>query len=96
MNEKENIVESFICMIEKIANGKMNVLCFGSEDMTFFRGEIHIIKIIGDNSETFSSEIARKLWVTRAVIHKTLIKLQNRDIIFDEIDDVDKKKKSFI
>lgn len=93
MNELPNeIVQSFINLTEKIANSKTNVLNFGSEDMTFYRGEIHIIQMIGDSPGTFSSEIARKFGITRAVVHKTLLKLEERKLVLKQPDDTDKKR----
>ncbi|MGI5067950.1 MarR family transcriptional regulator [Treponema denticola] len=61
--------------------------------MTFYRGEIHIIKKIGDNPGIFSSEIARDMGITRAVIHKTLLKLEERGFVEKEDDTEDKKRK---
>ena len=77
--DKKEVISLYISLIEKIANGRTNVLDFGSEDMTFYRGEIHIIKIIGDSPGIYSSEIARYMGITRAVVHKTLLKLEKRD-----------------
>ena len=68
MTNKNIVVERYIALIEKIANGKNNMLSFVGKDMTFYRGEIHIIKKIGDNPGIFSSEIARDMGITRAVI----------------------------
>jgi DNA-binding MarR family transcriptional regulator len=86
------VINAFITLTENIANSKTNVLDFGSEDMIFYRGEIHTIKIIGDYPGVFSSEIARKFGITRAVIHKTLLKLEERGLVTKEQDDKDKKK----
>lgn len=93
MNEMRNeVIHSFIALTEQIANSKTNVLDFGSEDMVFYRGEIHIIKTIGDYPGIYSSEIARKFGITRAVIHKTLIKLEERELVMKEQDGEDKKR----
>ena len=48
IDKKTLVVNDFIRLTERVANGKMNVLNFGSEDMTFYRGEIHMIKMVGD------------------------------------------------
>ena len=48
------VINEFIALTESIANSRTNVLDFGSEDMTFYRGEIHIIKMIGDYTGIFS------------------------------------------
>ena len=87
------MIERYIALIEKIANGKNNTLSFAGKDMTFYRGEIHIIKKIGDNPGIFSSEIARDMGITRAVIHKTLLKLEERGFVEKEEDTEDKKRK---
>ncbi len=76
----EDIMKNFVQLIESAANGKKRVLDFG-EDMIFYRGEIHIIKVIGDHPGMYISEIAQRLNVTRAVISKTLKKLEYRGYI---------------
>jgi DNA-binding MarR family transcriptional regulator len=86
------VINAFITLTENIANSKTNVLDFGSEDMTFYRREIHIIKMIGDYAGIFSSEIARRFGITRAVIHKTLLKLEEQGLMRKEQDTTDKKR----
>jgi DNA-binding MarR family transcriptional regulator len=86
------VINAFIALTENIANSRTNVLDFGSEDMTFYRGEIHIIKMIGDYPGIFSSEIARRFGITRAVVHKTLLKLEERGLVRKGQDDIDKKR----
>ena len=93
MTNKNTVIERYIALIEKIANGKNNTLSFAGKDMTFYRGEIHIIKKIGDHPGIFSSEIAREMGITRAVIHKTLLKLEERGFVEKEADTGDKKRK---
>ena len=93
VTNKNIVIERYIALIEKIANGKNNTISFAGKDMTFYRGEIHIIKKIGDNPGIFSSEIARDMGITRAVIHKTLLKLEERGFIEKEDDTEDKKRK---
>ena len=93
MTNKHIVIDRYIALIEKIANGKNNTLSFAGKDMTFYRGEIHIIKKIGDNPGIFSSEIARDMGITRAVIHKTLLKLEERGFVEKEEDTEDKKRK---
>lgn len=92
MNLDREVINAFISLTESIANSKTNILDFGSEDMLFYRGEIHTIKIIGDYPGIFSSEIARRFGITRAVIHKTLLKLESRGLIRKDPDDEDKKR----
>lgn len=93
MSYKNSIQNLFISMVEKVANGKLNVLDFGEEDMVFYRGEIHILKKIGDYEGIYSSELAEYLGVTRAVIHKTLLKLSQRNLIYKVEDENDRKRK---
>lgn len=93
VTNKNIVIERYIALIEKIANGKNNTISFAGKDMTFYRGEIHIIKKIGDNPGIFSSEIARDMGITRAVIHKTLLKLEERGFVEKEEDTEDKKRK---
>ncbi|WP_099204006.1 methyltransferase [Scatolibacter rhodanostii] len=86
------VIDAFITLTEKIANSKTNVLNFGSEDMTFYRGEIHMIKTIGDYPGIHSAELARKYGITRPVVHKTLQKLSERGLIVKQDDPDDKKR----
>lgn len=89
----KDIMKNFVQLIEAAANGKKRVLDFG-EDMVFYRGEIHIIKVIGDYPGMYISEIAQRLNVTRAVISKTIKKLENRGFIIKKEVQEDKKKLS--
>ncbi|WRS28158.1 methyltransferase [Oscillospiraceae bacterium MB08-C2-2] len=87
-----DVIRSFIELTEQIANSRTNILSFGSQDMTFYRGEIHIIKMIGDFPGIHSAELARKFGITRPVVHKTLQKLSERGLINKEDDTEDKKR----
>ncbi len=87
-----DVIRSFIELTEQIANSRTNILNFGSEDMTFYRGEIHIIKMIGDFPGIHSAELARKFGITRPVVHKTLQKLSERGLITKEEDEEDRKR----
>lgn len=89
------VIDSFIVLTEKIANSKTNILDFGSDEMTFYRGEIHMIKTIGDYPGIHSAELARKYGITRTVVHKTLQKLKERGLIV-KLDDPDNKKRSLL
>lgn len=88
----EDVIHLFIELTEKIANSKTNVLNFGAEDMTFYRGEIHMIKMIGDFPNIHSAKLARKFGITRAVVHKTLQKLSDRELIIKHYDPSDNKR----
>ena len=87
-----DVIRSFIELTEQIANSKTNILDFGCEEMTFYRGEIHIIKMIGDFPGIHSAELARKFGITRPVVHKTLQKLMERGLIVKKDDPEDKKR----
>ncbi|SNS65189.1 DNA-binding transcriptional regulator, MarR family [Anaerovirgula multivorans] len=89
---KNLVINDFIKMTERIANGKTNVLDFGSEDMTFYRGEIHMLKMVGDYPGIFISEMARNFNITRAVVAKTVRKLEKRGFLLKEEDREDKKR----
>ena len=89
---KTLVINDFIRMTERIANGKTNVLDFGSEDMTFYRGEIHMIKMVGDCPGIFISEMARNFNITRAGVAKTVRKLEERGLLTKEDDLKDKKR----
>jgi DNA-binding MarR family transcriptional regulator len=93
MNElSAAIIKDFIKMTERIANGKTNILDFGSAEMTFYRGEIHILKMVGDHPGIFISEIARNFNITRAVVAKTVKKLEKRGLLIKETDNEDQKR----
>ena len=93
MTEKTNgVINDFIRITEHIANGKTNRLDFGSPNMTFYRGEIHILKMTGDYPGIFISEIARSFNITRAVVAKTVGKLKERGYLTKEEDPRDKKR----
>ncbi len=90
--KSNDVVNSFIELTERISNTKTNILNLGSEDMTFYRGEIHMIKTIGDYPGIHSAELARRYGITRPVVHKTLLKLGERDLIIRKDDPEDKKR----
>lgn len=93
MKENANkVIGDFIKMVEKIANGKTNILDFGSEDMRFYRGEVHMIKLIGDCPGVYISEMARNFNITRAVVSKTIMKLEKRGIVKKVEDEEDRKR----
>jgi DNA-binding MarR family transcriptional regulator len=87
-----HVINDFIRMTERIANGKTNVLDLGSEEMIFYRGEIHMIKMVGDHPGVFISEMARSFNVTRAVVAKTVRKLEERGFLIKKEDPDDKKR----
>jgi len=86
------VINDFIQMTERIANGKTNILDFGLEEMQFYRGEIHMIKMVGDHPGIFISEMARNFNVTRAVVAKTVRKLEEHGFLEKKEDDEDKKR----
>ncbi len=78
-------------LLETIANAKTRLLDFG-DGMVFYRGEIHLIKVIGDHPGMFLSEIARWFHVTRAVISKMVLKLERNGYVRKAADPDDKKR----
>jgi DNA-binding MarR family transcriptional regulator len=86
------VINDFIQMTERIANGKTNILDFGLEEMQFYRGEIHMIKMVGDHPGIFISEMARNFNVTRAVVAKTVRKLEKHGFLEKKEDVEDKKR----
>lgn len=89
--ETEQIISDFMQLIETIANTKSKILDFG-DGMVFYRGEIHLIKIIGDRPGVFPAEVARWIQVTRAVITKTILKLERSGYVLKATDPADKKR----
>ncbi|MGO2266751.1 MarR family winged helix-turn-helix transcriptional regulator [Vagococcus salmoninarum] len=88
----KEIVTAFVSLTEKISNSRTNVLDFGSPEMTFHRGEIHMLKMIGDFPGIYCSELARKLGITRAVVHRTVGILHKRGLVTKGPDEEDKKR----
>jgi len=78
-------------LIETIANSKMKKLDFG-EGIVLYRGEIHLIKALGDHPGMFISEIARYFDVTRAVISKSIVKLELQGFVKKTVDPGDQKR----
>jgi len=89
--EVNSVIGEYIKMVEKIANGRTNVLKFG-DNMVFYRGEIHMIKMIGDHPGIYLSEMARNFKITRAVVSKTVMKLEKKGFIRKEKDLSDRKR----
>lgn len=78
-------------LIETIANSKMKQLDFGN-GIVLYRGEIHMIRAIGDHPGMFISEIARYFDVTRAVVSKSVLKMEKNGYVYKVTDPVDKKR----
>lgn len=85
------IMSQFSRLLETIANSKMKQLDFG-DGIVLFRGEIHIIRAIGDQPGMYISEIARYFGVTRAVISKSALKLEANGYIYKGAATEDKKR----
>ena len=91
-NKQQAVITAFVSLTEKIANSKTNILDFGTPEMTFYRGEIHLIKLIGDFPGIYAAELARKLGITRAVVQRTVSILEQRGFLLKETDPNDKKR----
>ncbi len=87
----EAVIIKTIEFIEKISNAKVNKTQL-EDGQVFYRGESHILKIIADEPSIFTSEIARRFNVTRAVIHKTINKLEEKGLVKKEEDPADRKR----
>ena len=92
MSTQQEVITTFVALTEKIANSKNRRLDFGSPEMTFYRGEIHMIKLIGDFPGIYSAELARKLGITRAVVQRTVNSLHTRHFLEKVPDLADKKR----
>jgi DNA-binding MarR family transcriptional regulator len=58
---------------------------FGTEE-ELFSSEIHLIEVIGDNTDLSVSDIAGLLGVTKGAISQTLKKLENKGFVVKTID----------
>lgn len=89
---QQYVIRDFIKLTERIANGKNNLLQLGGGEMSFYRGEIHMIQMIGDEPGIFISEMARAFHITRAVVAKTVRKLEERGYVMKQEDEEDRKR----
>ncbi len=92
MIRPNDIFSAFISLTAKVENGRQNVLDFGSDDMTFLRGEIHIIRSIFLQPGIYASEIARQFGITRAVVAKNIARLDKKGALRKERDPEDQKR----
>lgn len=90
MENKKAVMAKFNQFIELVSHWKNHYIDFG-DGITLFRGEIHIIFYIGSFPGSFISEIARNFGVTRAVISKTIKKLETEGYILKTVNPKDKK-----
>lgn len=91
MKKYHNVMSNFNQFLETVSYWKNNSLDFGDE-IILFRGEIHIIKTTGDYPGIFISEIARRFGVTRAVISKSVNKLEKNGYVLKTPDPKDQKR----
>ncbi|RGD63436.1 MarR family transcriptional regulator [Lachnospiraceae bacterium OF09-6] len=77
----EEVFSLFQCLTSRIENGHPNILELGDEKEHFFRGEIHMLRMIGVDPGIHSSELARKFGVSRAVTAKIIQKLLQKGVI---------------
>lgn len=80
MNKEQQVMSDFNQFIELVSHWKNNCIDFG-EGIILYRGEIHILFMIGNIPGIFSSEIARRFGVTRAVISKSILKLEKQGFL---------------
>jgi len=87
----EEVFSLFQCLTSRIENGHPNILELGEDKDHFFRGEIHMLRMIGVDPGIHSSELARKFGVSRAVTAKTIQKLLKKGVIERLMDAQDQK-----
>lgn len=81
MNPNEKILHQLMILIEQIQNTSNQSMQLPGIAGEFFRGELHVMAIVGHDSGIYSSQIARCLNVSRAVTHKTVNRLVARDLL---------------
>lgn len=91
MRKYQSVMSNFNQFLETVSYWKNNSLDFG-DGIVLFRGEIHIIKTVGDYPGIFISEIARRFGVTRAVISKSINKMEKNGYILKTPDPKDQKR----
>lgn len=84
-SKKQNVVEKYVTLTEKIARNSNKAQNFGT-DVEIYRSEIHIINIIGLYKGIHISEIARKFGVTKGAISKAIKKLEKKGLVEKLID----------
>lgn len=88
----QQVIWNTIEFMERAANTDRMSVDLGGDDMVFFRGESHIIKLIGDQPGIINSEVARKLGVQRTVVFRTIKNLEGRNIIEKRTSEINKKQ----
>lgn len=84
-------MSNFNQFIELVSHWKNNYIDFG-DGLTLFRGEMHTIFYIGSFPGSYISEISRNFGVTRAVVSKTIKKLETEGYVIKTSDSKDKKR----
>lgn len=88
---EQKVISGTIELVESIINNKTNAITL-DDGTLFYRAESHVLSVIANEEGIFSSEIARRIGVTRGAIQKILTRLENRSYITKEVDDTDKKR----
>lgn len=88
---QDMITNSFIELTEAMYNSNSNMIDFGQEGMKFRRGDIHLLKVIGDEPGVFNAELARRFDMSKTLMHNNLKKLQEKGLITTRADDNDAK-----
>ena len=79
------ITEKYMLLVEKVSNTTKNHKSFNT-DVNIYRGEIHIIQLIGDRSELHISEISRLIGVTKGTVSQIVKRLENKGLVQKHID----------
>ncbi|WDV46353.1 MarR family transcriptional regulator [Clostridiaceae bacterium M8S5] len=93
-NKRKDVIEKYITLTEKILKNSNDARFYGT-DVEIYRSEIHIINIIGNNSDMHISEIARKFGVTKGAISKTIKKLEKKGLV-EKIIDVNNNTRTLV
>ena len=90
-NEKKSalhtLIEEYMIMTEAIAHTGKKARRFNT-DVDIFRSEIHIIQLVGDYKHLHISDIARKFGVTKGAISQIVKKLEKKELIRKERDEM--------
>lgn len=82
----DSITEKYMLLVEKISYTSKAAKPFDT-DVNIYRGEIHIIQLIGDRGEVYVTEISRLLGVTKGTVSQIVKRLETKGLVEKRVDE---------
>lgn len=79
------IAKKYLLLFEKISNISRQARSFDT-DVDIYRSEIHIIQLIGDQSELYISEISKLIGVTKGTVSQIVKRLETKGLVNKKMD----------